>query len=254
MFPRIITGYLYYILKALLKIAEIPLKPLVSASVKAHSIITGIYWTRLHQIVYEPYRKTHFRDTGIKHKHVISIITKLLPQKQGGKIADLGCGSGDLICELRRLGYEAFGIDLSPQSVAVCRRSCGPFCFVGDMLSEPPVEGPFDIVFSHNSFFYLHPFFYPKFFSLWSKRIKSGGALLLLGNPCMSTSSNYAKSIVRKLQLMLGLATGVYYSVQGGFWVNEKKILENAVKAGFTKMTLLKHPVLDYRCDIILFK
>ncbi|WP_049567470.1 class I SAM-dependent methyltransferase [Nonomuraea sp. SBT364] len=40
-----------------------------------------------------------------------------------GEVADLGCGPGRVTAHLRSLGVNAFGVDLSPQMVAVARRS-----------------------------------------------------------------------------------------------------------------------------------
>lgn len=40
----------------------------------------------------------------------------------GGPVADLGCGPGRVTVHLEALGLDAFGIDLSPEMVAVARR------------------------------------------------------------------------------------------------------------------------------------
>ncbi|MFC5666519.1 class I SAM-dependent DNA methyltransferase [Kitasatospora misakiensis] len=39
----------------------------------------------------------------------------------GGRVADVGCGPGHVTAHLRRLGVDAFGIDLSPGMVEVAR-------------------------------------------------------------------------------------------------------------------------------------
>jgi SAM-dependent methyltransferase len=41
----------------------------------------------------------------------------------GGPVADLGCGPGRVTVHLEGLGLDAFGVDLSPEMVAVARRS-----------------------------------------------------------------------------------------------------------------------------------
>ncbi|MGP4044718.1 class I SAM-dependent DNA methyltransferase [Streptomyces sp. 2A115] len=41
----------------------------------------------------------------------------------GGPVADLGCGPGRVTGHLEGLGLDAFGVDLSPEMVAVARRS-----------------------------------------------------------------------------------------------------------------------------------
>ncbi|WP_062207175.1 class I SAM-dependent methyltransferase [Streptomyces sp. NBRC 109706] len=40
----------------------------------------------------------------------------------GGRVADIGCGSGTVTAHLRTLGVDAFGIDLSPGMVETARR------------------------------------------------------------------------------------------------------------------------------------
>ncbi|WP_284990894.1 class I SAM-dependent methyltransferase [Arthrobacter sp. efr-133-TYG-120] len=46
-----------------------------------------------------------------------------LVQSSGGEtVADIGCGPGRITAHLRSLGLAAFGIDLSPEMVAVARR------------------------------------------------------------------------------------------------------------------------------------
>ncbi|MET9663256.1 methyltransferase domain-containing protein [Streptomyces sp. NPDC006510] len=39
----------------------------------------------------------------------------------GGRVGDLGCGPGRVTAHLRDLGLTAFGIDLSPGTIAVAR-------------------------------------------------------------------------------------------------------------------------------------
>lgn len=41
----------------------------------------------------------------------------------GGQVADLGCGPGRVTIHLEGLGLDAYGIDLSPEMIAVARRS-----------------------------------------------------------------------------------------------------------------------------------
>lgn len=40
----------------------------------------------------------------------------------GGPVADVGCGPGYVTGHLHELGVDAFGIDLSPEMVAIARR------------------------------------------------------------------------------------------------------------------------------------
>ncbi|QSB04105.1 class I SAM-dependent methyltransferase [Natronoglycomyces albus] len=64
----------------------------------------------------------------------------------GGPVADLGCGPGHVTAHLRRLGVDAFGIDLFPGMIAVARYDHPDLHFeVGSMtdlhLSDASVAG-----------------------------------------------------------------------------------------------------------------
>lgn len=61
-------------------------------------------------------------DTGIPRnllKHVISSGGLTI----GSRVLDVGCGSGELVAFLSELGFEAAGLDNSPQSIATGRRA-----------------------------------------------------------------------------------------------------------------------------------
>jgi SAM-dependent methyltransferase len=59
-----------------------------------------------------------------------------------GPVADIGCGTGRVTALLSSLGVPAFGVDLSPQMVAVARRSQPDLRFeVGSMLSLDLPDG-----------------------------------------------------------------------------------------------------------------
>jgi SAM-dependent methyltransferase len=59
-----------------------------------------------------------------------------------GPVADIGCGTGRVTALLSSLGVPAFGVDLSPQMVAVARRSQPDLRFeVGSMLGLDLPDG-----------------------------------------------------------------------------------------------------------------
>ncbi|ADB32641.1 Methyltransferase type 11 [Kribbella flavida DSM 17836] len=55
------------------------------------------------------------------HRAVIGLLGDLLAAGQGGPVGDLGCGPGHVTAYLAELGMDAFGVDLSPEMVAVAR-------------------------------------------------------------------------------------------------------------------------------------
>ncbi len=69
----------------------------------------------------------------------------------GGRVLDIGCGTGFLLEKLAERGYSGIGVDLSPESVEHARTRLEEMG-AGDRLTavvgsayEPP-EGPFDLV------------------------------------------------------------------------------------------------------------
>ena len=52
----------------------------------------------------------------------LALFAELVRDAGGGAVADIGCGPGYVTRQLRDLGVDAFGIDLSPAMIALARR------------------------------------------------------------------------------------------------------------------------------------
>ncbi len=64
---------------------------------------------------------------------------------QGSRILDVGCGTGHLVAELMRRGYEAWGVDFSDAMVRYAREHYDPDRFqVGDIEQIPFLDNTFD--------------------------------------------------------------------------------------------------------------
>ena len=80
----------------------------------------------------------------------------------GGRVLDLGCGTGANLARLLSLGLpfgSYTGVDLSPDMLRRARAKFGQFPNVEfrelDLLADPLPEGPFDLVVSTNAFEHL---------------------------------------------------------------------------------------------------
>lgn len=80
-------------------------------------------------------------------------VTKYLPP--GGKVLDLGCGTGVNIARLQRLGIpfsQYVGVDLTPEMLEMARQKFGHLPNVTflqkDLLHDPLPDGEFDLVIS----------------------------------------------------------------------------------------------------------
>jgi SAM-dependent methyltransferase len=60
---------------------------------------------------------------GPLDRAMLAAFAELVRAAGAGPVADLGCGPGRVTAHLRDLGLTAFGVDLSPEMVAVARRA-----------------------------------------------------------------------------------------------------------------------------------
>src|SRR5215207_2773024 len=76
----------------------------------------------------------------------LALFAELVHDAGGGPVADVGCGPGYVTRHLHDLGVDAFGIDLSPEMIAIARRDYPDLRFeVGTMtdldLADDSVTG-----------------------------------------------------------------------------------------------------------------
>jgi ubiquinone/menaquinone biosynthesis C-methylase UbiE len=75
-------------------------------------------------------------------RHVLSLFADLVRSRGGGRVLDLGCGTGRLTGHLRDLGLDVEGLDLSPGMLAMARRAHPDIVFtVGTATDLPYPDG-----------------------------------------------------------------------------------------------------------------
>ncbi len=90
-------------------------------------------------------------DSGITPPEIFDILGELPP----GKALDLGCGTGTVIRDLLRQGWQADGIDFVPRAIELARTKLANFppdshrFFCADvtrLAALPELRGPYDLI------------------------------------------------------------------------------------------------------------
>lgn len=99
----------------------------------------------------------------------------------GGRVADVGCGTGRITGHLAGLGLDVFGIDLSPGMLAVARRDHPGLSFtVGSMTDLSIADASLAGLVSFYSIIHLPPALLPEVFEGFARALAPGGHLLVV--------------------------------------------------------------------------
>lgn len=79
-----------------------------------------------------------------------------LPWREGGRLLDVGCGSGESLAVQRELGWQVKGIEISPQAVRFGRERLGLDIFEGTIEDAQFAEESFDLISFNHSLEHMH--------------------------------------------------------------------------------------------------
>ena len=97
-----------------------------------------------------------------------------------GTVADIGCGPGRITAHLDSLGLAVFGIDLSPEMVAVARKDHPGLRFdEGSMEALVLADGTLGGIVAWYSIIHTPPARLPGVFAEFHRTLRGGGLLLL---------------------------------------------------------------------------
>ncbi len=169
----------------------------------------------------------------------------LISPKQGQRILDYGCGSGEILRRFVDAGFDTEGCDISPEMVARTRLA-GLRCATCEELLASGRQ--FDIILINNAFFYIHPFRWKHCLLQLRRAIPSGGALYLVDNPDLA--KRHLLGWPRRRTLLTGILP-VYQPRMGGFFVSARRLERAARRAGFASFAS-SDSFCNYRTHFIL--
>ncbi|HWD93766.1 MAG TPA: glycosyltransferase [Verrucomicrobiae bacterium] len=95
------------------------------------------YYDTMCEVPYE-------REQPVWRKHFLTLARTLANRYQPKTVLDVGCAKGFLVENLRDLGVEASGVDVSPYAISQVREDIRPFCRAA--AGTEPIEGTFDLI------------------------------------------------------------------------------------------------------------
>lgn len=82
----------------------------------------------------------------IHRKVTMGLGPLLLPYRSGGRILDIGCGSGVYLAFMKQLGWEVAGIEIDPVAAEIAKTHFSVPVHVGSLEDAPFPEASFDAV------------------------------------------------------------------------------------------------------------
>ena len=111
---------------------------------------------------------------------MLATFAELVRDAGNGLVADIGCGPGRITNHLSSLGVTTFGIDLSPEMVAVARRDYPALRFdVGTMETLDLADGTLGGIVAWYSIIHTPPERLSKVFDEFKRVLAADGILLL---------------------------------------------------------------------------
>ena len=126
----------------------------------------------------------------------LALFADLVREAGGGAVADIGCGPGYVTRHLHDVGVDAFGIDLSPEMVAIARRDHPDIHFeVGTMTDLDLADGSLTGVLAFWSVIHVPDQSVPGVFAEFRRVMRPAGPLLVgfhVGDEARNTTEGYS--------------------------------------------------------------
>lgn len=111
---------------------------------------------------------------------MLAAFADLVRADGGGTVADVGCGPGHVTALLHSLGLNAFGVDLSPEMIALAREAHPDLRFeAGSMTALDVADGALGGILARYSIIHTPPERLPEVLAEFHRVLAPGGHLLL---------------------------------------------------------------------------
>ena len=125
----------------------------------------------------------------------LALFAELVPRAGGGPVADVGCGPGYVTRHLHDAGVDVFGIDLSPEMIAIARRDHPDLRFeVGTMTDLDLADNSVVGIVAFWSVIHVPDHAIPGVFEEFRRVLRQQGLLLVgfhVGDETRHTSEGY---------------------------------------------------------------
>jgi len=99
-------------------------------------------------------------------------------------VLDLGCGNGALTRQLQQAGFDAEGLDASPELLETAKQSCPDLIFHMGDASNFQAAKPYDVVFSNAVLHWIDPDKQDSMLRCVNKALKPGGQFIFEMGGC----------------------------------------------------------------------
>ena len=169
----------------------------------------------------------------------LALFTELVHEAGGGSVADVGCGPGYVTGHLHDAGVDVFGIDLSPEMIAIARRDYPDLRFeVGTMtdlaLADDSVAG----IVAFWSVIHVPDHVMPTVLEQFRRVLRPQGLLLVgfhVGDETRHTSEGYTGRPInvdshhRRPSKVMGWLRDARFAVEAGLVIGPDKDIPGAV-------------------------
>ncbi|HEU5148530.1 MAG TPA: class I SAM-dependent methyltransferase [Chryseosolibacter sp.] len=132
------------------------------------------------------------------YRYVLNPIVKMMNEKKGRCILDIGCGNGWLTNHLIGLGFDVYGTDASPSGIEIAKKKNQHRFFLQDLTTDDLPQELKDVKFNTIiSTEVIEHLYSPRDYLQFCKKIleRSGGGELIVSTPYHGYFKNIALSV-----------------------------------------------------------